>query len=163
MPAAGSVAPQTQGFVGQHAAPVHVPAFTGAASDNVASEYGQGHSLHKNVSYKISDKTEHSGLYAFSGNVADFKAWQKRMEDHMAKSTQKYRTLLAKIAASRQPILRTDLMQTELDGFNAWEIAIEMESFTMRFLGKDLFQDRFDLCGNEDLNGMELSRNLCSK
>ena len=43
MPAAGSVAPQTQGFVGQHAAPVHVQTFMGAASDNVASEYGQGH------------------------------------------------------------------------------------------------------------------------
>ena len=33
----------------------------------------------------------------------------------------------------------------------------------MRFLNKDLFQDRLDLCGNEDLNGMELWRNLYSK
>ena len=54
-------------------------------------------------------------------------------------------------------------MQTELDGFNAWEVAIEIESFTMRFLNKDLFQDRLDLCGNEDLNGMKLWRNLYSK
>ena len=54
-------------------------------------------------------------------------------------------------------------MQTDLDGFNAWEIAIEIESFTVRFLHKDLFEDRLELCGNEDLNGMELWRNLCRK
>lgn len=130
----------------------------GAASDNLVPEYGREYSLHKNVSYKISDKTEQSSLYALNGNVADFKTWQKKMEDQMAKSTQKYRTLLAKFAAIRQPILRSDLMQTELDGFNAWEVAIEIESSTMGFLCKDLFQDRLDLCGNEDLKGMELWR-----
>ena len=61
---------------------------------NLSSEYGTGLSLQNSLSYKISDKTDHSGLYAFNGSVMDFKVWQKKMEDHMARSTQKYRTLL---------------------------------------------------------------------
>ena len=78
----------------------------------------------------------------------------------MARSTQKYRTLLTKISVMKEPILRQDLMLTQLDGFNAWEIAVELESFTTRFISKDLFNDRLELCGNEELNGMELWRNL---
>ena len=78
-------------------------------------------------------------MNAFNGNVADFKVWQKNTEDHLAKSTQKCRTLLAKIAAIRQPILLSDLKQTELDGLLAWEVAIETESFTVRLHDKDMF------------------------
>ena len=40
---------------------------------------------------------------------------------------------------------------------------IEIESCTVRLLNKDLFQDRLELCGNEDLNGMELWGSLYSK
>ena len=89
MPAAGSVAPQLQGFVGQPQANTFAPASMGAASDNLASEYGRGYSLHDNVSYKISDKTGHAGLYAFNGSVADFKAWQKKTEDHLKGDSEK--------------------------------------------------------------------------
>ena len=81
----------------------------------------------------------------------------------MAKATQKYRTLLARVSQIKKPILKADLMNTQLDGFNAWEVALEMESFTVRFLNKDMFSDRLELCGNEEHNGMELWRNLYAK
>ena len=46
-------------------------------------------------------------------------------------------------------------MRTVIDGFNAWEISVELESFTVRFLNKTLYDDRLILCGGEELNGME--------
>ena len=82
MPEAGSVAPQTKGFEGQQAAPVFVSPSMGAASENLASGYGNGFSPNKDVSCKHSDKTEHSDLYAFNGNVADFKTWKTRWGPH---------------------------------------------------------------------------------
>ena len=54
-------------------------------------------------------------------------------------------------------------MQTELDGPNAWEVAIEKKSFTVSFLNEDLSQDRLEFCGNEDLSRMELWRSVHSK
>ena len=37
---------------------------------------------------------------------------------------------------------------------------VEVEAFTIRFLSDKLFEDRLTLCSNEELNGLELWRNL---
>ena len=51
-------------------------------------------------------------------------------------------------------------MTTMIDGFNAWEIAIELESFTAKFLSTDILDNHLQLCGGEEQNGFELWRNL---
>ena len=53
-----------------------------------------------------------------------------------------------------------NLKSTAMDKFNAWEIATEVEAFAIRFLGDKLYEDRLVLCGNEELNGLELWCNL---
>ena len=81
------------------------------------------------------------------------------MTDHMARGTQKYRTLIKRISLATAPLIEEDLKKTVIDGFNAWEIAVEIEGFTVRWLGKDLYEDRLALSGGEELNCMELWRN----
>ena len=51
-------------------------------------------------------------------------------------------------------------MATEIDGFNAWEISMELASFTLKFVDQDIYDDRSTLFGKEDLNGFEMWRNL---
>ena len=82
------------------------------------------------------------------------------MVDHFADSTQKYRALIDQIGKAKLPITGDALKATQVDGFNAWEIAMELESFTMKWVSKDIYDNRSSLCGGEDSNGFELWRNL---
>ena len=51
-------------------------------------------------------------------------------------------------------------MATEIDGFNAWEISMELATFTLKFVDQAIYDDRLTLFGKEDLNGFEFWRNL---
>ena len=51
-------------------------------------------------------------------------------------------------------------MNSQIDGFNCWEVALELGGFTMKLLHADLYDNKFSLCGGEELNGFELWRNL---
>jgi hypothetical protein len=51
-------------------------------------------------------------------------------------------------------------MVTEIDGFNAWEISMELANFTLKFVNLDMYDDRSVLFNKKDLNGFELWRNL---
>ena len=51
-------------------------------------------------------------------------------------------------------------MNSQVDGFNCWKIALELGTFTMKYLHNDLYDNKFTLCGREDLNGFELWMNL---
>ena len=81
---------------------------------------------------------------------------------HMAGkgSTQRWRSLIESIAQSRVPISMSSLQATEIDGFNAWEISMELASFTLKFVDQTIYDDRSTLFGKEDLNGFEMWRNL---
>ena len=54
----------------------------------------------------------------------------------------------------------SQLMATEIDGFNAWEISMELANFTLKFVNQDIYDDRSVLFNKEDLNGFDLWRNL---
>ena len=83
---------------------------------------------------------------------------------HMAsQATQRYRAVLENCLKAQTPIRTADLQKTTISGFNAWEIANEVEAFTIRFLSTSLYEDRLVLCGNEPLNGLELWRSLGMK
>ena len=138
----GQVAPQNQGH-GMH----------------TMSSYGVGKSIQKDINYSISRKgTE--GLFKFDGRIEKFENWVRKMTDHLAMSTTRYRTLISRISEKTTPVLKRDLLASEIDGYNMWEIAIELESFTVRWLSEDMCEQRIRLCGNEEFNGMELWRNL---
>ena len=125
----------------------------------VPSEFGMGKSIRKEVNFSI-NKKDTDALYKFQGAINDFPDWKKRMVDHFADSTQKYRALIDQIGKAKLPITGDALKATQVDGFNAWEIAMELESFTMKWVSKDIYDNRSSLCGGEDSNGFELWRNL---
>ena len=54
----------------------------------------------------------------------------------------------------------SSLMATEIDGFNAWGISMELATFTLKFVDQAIYDDRLTLFGKEDLNGFEFWRNL---
>ena len=100
-------------------------------SRTLNSQYGAGRSLQKEINYGISRKGT-DDLYKFDGHVEKFDHWKRKMIDHFASSTQRYRTLLHKVSEQKTPILVKDLLVTEIDGFNGWEIAVEIESLTVK-------------------------------
>ena len=54
------------------------------------------------------------------------------MVDHFAESTQKCRALIDPTGKAKLPITGDALKATQVDGFNAREIDMELESFTMK-------------------------------
>ena len=122
------------------------------------SEHGVGRSIHKEINFSIPDKA--NDCYKFDGQIANFEAWKAKMLNHMARGTQRYRTIILNCLKAKHPITMDDLKRTDINGFNAWEISVEVESFTSRFLNDSLFKDRLKLCNNEELNGLEMWRNL---
>ena len=122
------------------------------------SEHGIGKSIHKEISYAISPKAPE--CYKFDGTIVGFEPWKTKMLNHFSTATQKYRSLIENCVNAPAQITMANLKATTVDGFNAWEIATEVESFTVRFLSGKLFEDRLALCSNEELNGLELWRNL---
>ena len=123
------------------------------------SSYGVGRSIQKEINYSISRKSTED-LYKFDGRIEKLEHWVRKMTDHMAMSTTRYRTLISRISEKATPVLKRDLLASEIDGYNMWEIAMELESFTVRWLSEDMNEQRIRLCGNEKFNGMELWRNL---
>ena len=130
-----------------------VPAAAAVAPAMQTSSYGVGKSLQKEISYAISRKGTED-LYKFKGSIADFPSWKKSMVNHFAQSCQKYRPLIDNIGKQTVAISKTSLATTMIDGFNAWEIAIELESFTTKFLSTDILggedqKNLLRLCGGE--------------
>ena len=95
------------------------------------SEHGVGKSLFKEISYIISSK-ETEDFFKFKGQVTDFLTWKTKMMDHLARSTCKYRTIVEAISKRKQIISKQELLATEIDGFNGWEIAVMLSGFTLR-------------------------------
>ena len=123
------------------------------------SSYGAGESIQEEITFVISPKFGRE-LTEFNGSIEEFESWSKRMISHMSQATQRYRVLMENVPKANGPILKNDLMNTVIDGYNGWEIAVTVEAFTVKFLGRDLQDDVLQLCGNEELNGLELWRNL---
>ena len=148
-------------------APPGIPqsAATGSSEDkHVWSQNGLGKSIRKEVSYVISLKGT-DDLWQFKGGVNDFIDWKQKMIDHFAISTQQYRALIENIGKATQPITKADLIQTQVDGFNAWEVSEELCTFTLKWLDEKIAKDRYHLCGGvgQENNGFELWRKLYTR
>ena len=84
--------------------------------------------------------------------------------DHLANSNTKFRGLMDWIRKSQHSFTKEGLMHSQIDGFNSWEIALELGTFTWKWLHSDIKDLRQTLCGHaEDLSGFELWKNLETK
>ena len=123
------------------------------------SMFGRGKAMHKEISYKISYKgTEH--LSRCSGSIVEFKNWSETMISHLCGATRRYANIMEVVMKGTEAFNKLDLMDTLIDGFNAWEISLELGGFTLKYLTKAITDDKHELCGSKEDNGFELWRNL---
>ena len=158
MPQAAPQAPQQMPF-----ASVPAPTFQASHGDSgaITSSFGKGKSIQKDISYIINQKYT-DGLTTFAGSIRDFEPWASKMIDHLKGSTIRYEGVMTMVRASTVKLTKEILANSEIDGFNCWEISQELGRFTKKWLGSGFTgQDAFyTLCGGSEINGFELWRNL---
>ena len=80
-----------------------------------------------NQNFKICQKPNQR-LFVFDGMMVNFKLWRNRVKDHLCnRSTRRYESLLDNIEKTREEITKASLLNTTVDGVNAWEVAEELE------------------------------------
>ena len=83
------------------------------------------------------------------------------MCDHLCnRSTRRYESLLSNIEKTANPISKNYLMNTTVDGVNAWEVAEELEGFLFDFVCSELYDRRNQLTNFEAGNGFEAWRQI---
>ena len=81
--------------------------------------------------FKVSLKPKNR-LFTFDGLIVNYKIWASRMRDHLCnRSTRRYESLLQNIEKSQDEILKSNLLQSTVDGVNSWEVAEELEGFIL--------------------------------
>ena len=125
------------------------------------SQFGSGRSIRKDVSYVISRKGT-DDLTKFKGGISEFKDWKRKILDHLIIGTPKYETIIEALTKRQAPMTKAELTTSLLDGYNAWEVASELCTFTLKWLSTTISDDRYMLCGGEGQKGnsFELWRSL---
>ena len=101
-------------------------------------------------------------LFMFDGQLVNFSMWKNRIKDHLCnRSTRRYESLLVNIEKSSGTIFKTTLMNTTVDGVNAWEVAEELEGFIFDSVNQDLYDRRNQFTNDEPGNGFEAWRAMC--
>ena len=154
--------PAPQGFGIHSRGPAHQNNNLWASNSpsfSMSSSFGAGKSLHKEVTYII-DRKNTDGLTVFSGKIVDYERWVDKFVEHLSSSCARWRGVIDSLRKAQRPFDRQELIHQEMDGFNCWEVAIELGHFTFKYLHSDLYEDKWSLCGGPELNGFELWRNL---
>ena len=99
-------------------------------------------------------------LFVFTGDAKDYKLWRDRVLDHMCRSNQRWRQVLDFVQTGTQYISKQWLEGTNIDGINAWDLAVMFESFVIDWLPKSMYTRRTQIAGGEFGNGFELWRRL---
>ena len=82
------------------------------------------------------------------------------MLDHLAnRSTPKYKAVIAQIEASANPMLQAHLETAFIDNVRAWEVATALDGF-IDHVDTNSYERRSQLCGSEEGNGFEASRQM---
>lgn len=136
--------PQNQPF--QHAfAPA--PNYQGPGLKDVLSEF--------RINRKDCD------LKKFTGKMADFKMWKKRLIDHCSGSTGRWKGIFRMCEECDSPITKSYLETLHIGGgYSAWALAEDLENFIVKCISDDLYERREAWTMGEDGNGFELYRNL---
>ena len=143
--------------------PAPAQAFQASQGDDRAiySSFGKGKSIQKDISYVVNQKYT-DGLTTFTGSIRDFEPWARKMVDHLKGSTIRYESVMTMVRACTIKLTKEILTNTEIDGFNGWEISQELGRFTKKWLGSGFVGDEafYSLCGGSEVNGFELWRKL---
>ena len=109
------------------------------------------------VSYK-----PNPSLKIFTGTVAEYKHWSQRAIDHICRQNHRWRDVLEYTMKYPQPITRVDLLDTNVDGVNAWVLSTKLECWLADWFDKNLYNRRVQLAGgkSETGNGFEVWRQL---
>ena len=113
-----------------------------------------------NQNFKICQKPNQR-LFVFDGMMINFKLWRNRVKDHLCnRSTRRYESLLDNIEKTRDEITKASLLNSTVDGVNAWEVAEELEGFVFDFVDQHLYERRGQFTNGEPGNGFEAWRQL---
>ena len=101
-------------------------------------------------------------LKIFTGTVAEYKHWAQRAIDHICRQNHRWRDVLEYTMKYPQPIVRRDLVSTNVDNVNAWVLSTKLESWLADWFDKNLYSRRVQLAGgkSETGNGFEVWRQL---
>ena len=81
------------------------------------------------------------------------------MKDHLCnRSTRRYESLLDNPEKTRDEIPKASLMNSTIDGVNAWEVAEELEGFVFDSVDQHLYERRGQFTNGEPSNGFEAWR-----
>ena len=95
-------------------------------------------------------------LKKFTGKMADFKMWKKRLIDHCAASTGRWKEIFKMCEEAEGPITRQYLESLHIgSGYSAWSLAEDLENLLVKHLSDDIYERREAWCGGEDGNGFE--------
>ena len=124
------------------------------------SLWGPGAPIMTNQNFKICQKPNQR-LFVFDGMMINFKLWRNRVKDHLCnRSTRRYESLLDNIEKTRDEITKASLLNSTVDGVNAWEVAEELEGFVFDFVDQHLYERRGQFTNGEPGNGFEAWRQL---
>ena len=127
---------------------------------NSRSMRGQGCPLMTVQNFRARQKPN-SRLFVFDCNMVNYRLWRNRMKDHLCnRSTRRYDSLLNNIEASTSEIRKTNLVNSTVDGVNAWEVAEELEGFIFDFVDQALYERRGQFTNFEQGNGFEAWRQI---
>ena len=127
---------------------------------DAGSMWGKGRPIMTWQNFKICQKPNQR-LFQFDGMMINYKLWRNRMNDHLCnRSSRRYESLLVNIEKTEDSISKVKLMNTTVDGVNAWEVAEELEGFVFDFVCPDLYDRRNQLTNFEAGNGFEAWRQL---
>ena len=134
----------------------HVPYNAGAPMTHPGiSAWAGGRSCIFEVSRKLNPL-----LFTFTSNVSDFQLWCDRMVDHLCRATQRWRFLMDYASKCRVPFTKQWLLETNVDGINAWDLSTILEAFLVDWFPKAMYRRRVPLAGGEHGNGLEMWRRL---
>ena len=101
-------------------------------------------------------RKENKNLFTFTQDAKDYLLWRNRMVDHVCRSTQKWRQTFEYIQTGTTMISKAWLLNNNIEGINAWDLATMVESFLVDYFPRSMYNRRVQLAGGEMCNGFEM-------
>ena len=103
-------------------------------------------------------RKKNDALKKSGGNIAEYQLWRDRIIDHLCRTNRQWRHILETMQVWSCKITKQWLLAQSHAGFSGWEIAHILEGFLVEHLSDGLYRRRFQLCGGERGNGLEMWR-----
>ena len=97
-------------------------------------------------------------LKKVTGNIHEYQLWRDRIVDHLCRTNRHWRVILDTLQTWPIKVTKGWLMTQSHCGFSAWEITEIWEGVPVEHINDGLYRRRFQLCGGEKGNGLEMWR-----